>query len=213
MPKKSGKKSAHGGKGSAASARTGPIGVDVPGTVVRVPPRNQLERVVNLRSVQTVGVDSGHQWDFGATGVSNQNIASFLTSSNTWANNAALYDQFRVESVTLSYVPLTRYVSTSFYNSPVCFFYDADHVVGTMPAVTPSSAVCYGTQKTVGLSDPWEITWTIVQPAAGIWYDTDTTAEQGGCIFGQTLYSNPPSGVDLGTLVTSARVRFRGQKD
>jgi len=201
------------GKGGSGGGVPGPIGVDVPGTLVRVPARNQAERVVSLRAVQTVGNDSGHQWDFGATSVSNENIASFLTSSNTWANYAVTYDQFRVESVTLSFVPLTRYVATSFYNSPLCLFYDADHVVGTMPAVTPSSAVCYGTQKTVGCSDPWEITWTIVHPAAGLWYDTDTPSQQGGCIFGQTLYASCPAGVDLGTLVTSARVRFRGQKD
>jgi len=188
----------------------------VPGTVVRVPARNQLERRTVIRSVQTVGFDSGGQWVFGQSGLQWENIANFLTSSNTWANNAVLYDEYRCDSLTLSYIPLVRYTgagSAGDFNGPVGIFYDADHTTGTMPAVSPASAVCYGTQRCVGTNDPWEITWTMVQPAVGIWYDTSTLLGQNGCITGQYLYPGGLQSHDMGVVVASANVRFRGQKD
>jgi hypothetical protein len=128
-----------------------------------------------VRAIDSISAASGVVF-FAITAanvVSPTTWLSTATNCPVWADLAAMWDEYRIESVRIHAVPVNRYAGTS--DDAYIIGLDADGVIGAS-VTSLGQAISYPSSRVVSAADPFELTWVIPQGAKNIWYDVNGTS-------------------------------------
>jgi hypothetical protein len=153
----------------------------------------QSQRTLFFRGVDGIGV-KGSAWGFGVDSMSlvnaspTQSLANWLTSCSNWLGAAGVYEQFRPLRLRIRAIPSTNLLTAG---APYVFAFDPTADAPVAPTVAQVAA--YRTSKIFTAAEPWEITFALPLPAAGVWFDSITPTEWSGQLLTQPSISQPTS--------------------
>jgi hypothetical protein len=172
--------------------------------MISVPLRAQQVRRWTVGGFDTI--NSGPLGIFTWSSTTNNTVApsiTWLANSSLWADMAPMIDEYRIESVRVRGMPISRYnrAPTSAMGS-LAIAYDADGLVG-FNATSFQQVLSYSTSRVCAFYDPFEIAWNVPQVSAAVWYDangitTPASTQQGELFF----YTDGQTASGLGTIMT-----------
>jgi hypothetical protein len=182
------------------------LGAGVDGQIVPVPRALQSRATLFFRGADAIGV-AGGAWVFQSSSTPTLSLQGWLIAAPNWGGAAGAYEQYKPTRVRVRGVAGLPALN---YGAPFVLAYDATNNGPVAPTV--GDIVSYRTSKLLQTAEDWELVYEIIQPVAGLWYETAVPAEWTGMLLTQptVIQASSISFLAYTSLVYEIEVEMRG---